>query len=102
MADEPRLSLQVLKVLQVFLEQPGGQFSGTDLLTRTSLASGTLYPILLRLERAGWLRSQWEALDPRAAGRPRRRYYSITPLGIRRAEGAMREIGLAPGRTAWA
>jgi PadR family transcriptional regulator len=34
-----------------------------------------VHPILARLERAGWLSSRWEAVNPHREGRPRRRYY---------------------------
>ena len=60
---------------------------------RGHLASGTLYPILLRLESAGWLASRWESVDPSEAGRPRRRLYRITPGGLRRASEAFATFG---------
>jgi PadR family transcriptional regulator, regulatory protein PadR len=80
-----RLSLQTLRVLEVFLENPIEQFAGADVHQRCGVASGTLYPILLRLESAGWFVSQWESIDPSAVGRPRRRLYRLTPAGVRRA-----------------
>jgi DNA-binding PadR family transcriptional regulator len=79
------MTLQSVKVLQVFLEDPTASLAGADLQRAVHLPSGTLYPILFRLESAGWLRSRWEKVDPREAGRPRRRLYVITPLGARRA-----------------
>jgi DNA-binding PadR family transcriptional regulator len=55
---------------------------GFDLLDETGLESGTVYPILRRLERAGLLRSRWEAVQhARAEGRPPRRYYELTGVG---------------------
>jgi DNA-binding PadR family transcriptional regulator len=80
-----RISLQTLKVLEIFLENPLQQFAGADVHERCGMASGTLYPILLRLEAAGWFVSQWEAIDPASAGRPRRRLYRLTSTGLRRA-----------------
>jgi PadR family transcriptional regulator, regulatory protein PadR len=82
---EVRMSLQTLKVLEEFLENPTDQLSGSEVHRRCGLASGTLYPILLRLEAAGWFVSRWESLDPSAAGCPRRRLYRLTPTGLRRA-----------------
>jgi PadR family transcriptional regulator PadR len=83
--DRPvRISLQTLHVLEAFLESPTEELAGADLQKRTRVASGTLYPILLRLEAAGWFTSRWEALDPSAAGRPRRRLYRLTASGLRR------------------
>jgi PadR family transcriptional regulator PadR len=80
-----RLSLQTLQVLEAFLDQPADSLSGADVQRRSRLASGTLYPILLRLEAAGWFASRWESIDPVAAGRPRRRLYRLTPGGLSRA-----------------
>src|ERR1700735_3587233 len=80
-----RMSLQTLRVLEVFLENPTEQLAGADLHQRCGIASGTLYPILLRLESAGWFVSQWESIDPSTAGRPRRRLYRLTSTGPRRA-----------------
>ena len=80
-----RMSLQTLRVLEVFLEYPSKQLAGAQVHQRCGIASGTLYPILLRLEAAGWFVSEWESIDPSAAGRPRRRLYRLTSTGLRRA-----------------
>lgn len=82
---EVRMSLQTMKVLEAFLENPTDQLSGAEVHRRSRLASGTLYPILLRLEAAGWFVSRWESIDPSSAGRPRRRLYRMTPTGLKRA-----------------
>jgi DNA-binding MarR family transcriptional regulator len=80
-----RMSLQTLRVLEAFLENPTDQLSGADIHQRCGIASGTLYPILLRLESAGWFVSRWESIDPSTAGRPRRRLYRLTSTGLKRA-----------------
>lgn len=80
-----RMSLQTLRVLELFLESPAEQLSGADVHQRCGIASGTLYPILLRLESAGWFVSKWESIDPSSAGRPRRRLYRLTSTGLKRA-----------------
>ena len=80
-----RMSLQTLKILELFLENPSELQSGADLHQRCGIASGTLYPILLRLEAAGWFISQWESINPSSAGRPRRRLYRLTASGLRQA-----------------
>ena len=55
---------------------------GFDILDATGLQSGTAYPVLRRLEDAGLVRSQWEAVEwARAEGRPPRRYYELTGAG---------------------
>jgi PadR family transcriptional regulator, regulatory protein PadR len=80
-----RMSLQTLRVLEAFLEDPASELAGADVQKLGHLASGTLYPILLRLESAGWLQSRWEEVDPASVGRPRRRLYRLTSTGQRRA-----------------
>jgi PadR family transcriptional regulator PadR len=79
------MSLQTLRVLELFLENPTQQLSGAELHQLCGIASGTLYPILLRLESAGWFVSEWESIDPASAGRPRRRLYRLTSTGLKRA-----------------
>lgn len=55
---------------------------GFDVLDATGLESGTVYPILSRLEEDGFVRSTWEAESTaHADGRPARRYYAITKAG---------------------
>lgn len=77
----PRLTHQGLRVLKVFLEEPTRQFCGAELIKATGLPSGTIYPIMLRFERSGLLKSRWETEEPTDIGRPRRRLYNITPTG---------------------
>lgn len=64
---------------------------GFDILGATGLPSGSVYPLLRRLEAAGLVDSRWEDVaDAHDAARPQRRYYSLTPTG-RTALGAARE-----------
>lgn len=78
------------------------ELSGAEIGRATKLASGTLYPLLIRLENAGWLQSRWEREDPRDLGRPRKRFYEITALGAQIARTTFRELEPMAGRTAWA
>ena len=56
----------------------------------SGLQSGTVYPILRRLEDAGMLRSKWEAVTlARDDQRPPRRNYQITGAGLRVLEHAL-------------
>jgi DNA-binding PadR family transcriptional regulator len=84
-----RLSLQTLKLLQVFAEDPAEPRYGLELMERTSLKSGTIYPALHRLESEGWLRSWSEDVDASAVGRPARRLYALTSTGLAAAEEAL-------------
>ena len=96
------MSAQTLKVLGALLSNPRDELSGADIARLTKLASGTLYPILLRLEQAGWLGSQWEKGDPHELGRPRRRFYRVTALGAKRTREAVRELRPMLGGVSWA
>lgn len=91
------MSLQTLRVLEAFLEHPTQEFSGADVHRRSGLASGTLYPILLRLESAGWFISRWEAVNPMTEGRPRRRLYRLTPAGLARVSDVFAALTFGGG-----
>jgi DNA-binding PadR family transcriptional regulator len=81
---------------------------GFDVIDATGLPSGTVYPALSRLERDGYLRSDWEdESEAHADKRPPRRYYRITAPGVRaletavkryRALGPVRRVGTVRGR----
>lgn len=90
----PRLSHQTLKVLKVIAQAPPGTVAGADIIRAAGLLSGTLYPILARLEGAGWLKSKWEVIDASEVGRPRRRLYSLTKVGKKKLTAVMAELGL--------
>src|SRR5262245_29525846 len=70
---------------------------GFDIMDASGLKSGTVYPILRRLEDAGMLRAKWEAVaDARDAQRPPRRYYQMTGAGMKAlADATERFPGLA-------
>lgn len=73
------LGITSLKILAAIRD---GSTYGLDLVTTTGLPSGTIYPTLSRLKSSGLVRARWE--DQRVAerdGRPRRRYYGLTPAG---------------------
>jgi len=67
------------------LEKPTGDHYGLELSRKAGLASGTIYPLLRRLEVSGWVTSAWEDVDPSAEGRPRKRLYTLTGEGERAA-----------------
>jgi PadR family transcriptional regulator, regulatory protein PadR len=70
-----------------------GHRYGFDVMDRCALPSGTVYPALRRLDRAGLLESGWEDAEAaRAEGRPRRRTYELTPAGRAALPGADRKL----------
>jgi PadR family transcriptional regulator, regulatory protein PadR len=91
-----------LKVLNAFLEHPTEELYGLELSRTTGLKGGTLYPLLDRLEREGWLHRRWEDNDPSEQGRPRRRFYALTAHGQHEARQVLLEYGMSGGGVLWA
>jgi len=59
-----------------------GHRYGFDIMEACGLPSGTVYPALRRMDKAGLLRSGWEDADvAHAEGRPRRRTYALAATG---------------------
>jgi DNA-binding PadR family transcriptional regulator len=90
--DGPRMTLQTQLVLRAFLSEPAQQRYGLEICELVGLASGTIYPILARLEQRGWLESGWEDTSAEVEGRPRRRFYWLTPDGAELARDALARI----------
>jgi PadR family transcriptional regulator PadR len=99
--EQPRITTQTIKVLAALMSSKETEMSGAEIGRQTELSSGTLYPILLRLEEAGWLKSHWETEDPHELGRPRRRFYQVTGAGMRKARAALRDLVLPLKEFAW-
>jgi len=95
---EPRMTLQTVLVLRALLEDPASELYGLELCQRAGLASGTIHPILARLEQVGWIESRWEEADPHREGRPRRRYYRLNPDGAEAARLAVARADQRRGR----
>jgi PadR family transcriptional regulator PadR len=74
-----RLTYPTALVLQALLQ---GHHHGFDIMDATGLPSGTVYPILRRLDAEGYVRSKWEKEGvARREQRPARRYYELTATG---------------------
>jgi len=99
--ETPRMTGPTLKVLNQLLQAPTNDLSGAAIARASGLASGTLYPILMRLEASGWLTSQWEDANPSEVKRPRRRLYRLTGSGERAARAAFEDIAPSWGVSAW-
>jgi DNA-binding PadR family transcriptional regulator len=88
-------------VFQAFLDAPSDETYGFELAKSTGLPSGTIYPILRRLEDEELIRSRWAEVETDTQRR-RRRYYRLTAEGRRIAHAATVEQRqalrlLAPG-----
>lgn len=92
MAKKLRMTLQTQLVLRTLLESPAQARYGLELSQAAGLPTGTIHPILARLENAGWLESFWEdrgEIERTDPPRPRRRYYRFTPGGAESARLAL-------------
>ena len=88
------MTLTTALVLQAIAR---GHRFGFEIVDVTGYPTGTVYPVLRRLEHAGLVRSEWEREQIAARdGRPQRRYYEISPAGTRALDNAlepMRSLG---------
>jgi PadR family transcriptional regulator PadR len=92
----PHASPQTLQLFETLLDDPQRWRYGYDLSKETALASGTMYPILMRLAAQHLLDTAWEPSDE--PGRPPRHIYRLTADGIAlaRQRVAARETSGAP------
>src|SRR3989304_4922630 len=98
MARKPNSSRQTEALLAALLQTAPRWRYGYDLSKETGLKSGTLYPILMRLEGQGGLDAAGEAAA--VPGRPRRHLYRLTALGSTAAAAMLASAAtrLAAGR----
>ncbi|MFC7492562.1 MULTISPECIES: PadR family transcriptional regulator [unclassified Knoellia] len=85
----PRMTGPTKAVLRVLVDRPDQVHYGLAIGAHTALPSGTVHPILARLEGRGWVSSSWEDIDPSDLGRPRRRHYRLTAAGATAARAAL-------------
>ncbi|TAJ48639.1 MAG: PadR family transcriptional regulator [Herbiconiux sp.] len=81
-----RVTPPTVDVLALLLESAGPAF-GLDIMKRSGRPSGTVYPILERLERQGWITSEWE--EHTDTQLRRRRLYTFTPEGAAAARALL-------------
>ncbi|HWT13599.1 MAG TPA: helix-turn-helix transcriptional regulator, partial [Allosphingosinicella sp.] len=79
MPRKPNSSPQTRRVLAALAARPEAWRHGLSLCGETDLSSGTLYPLLSRLKRHGYLESEWR--EPETPGRPPRHVYRLTAGG---------------------
>ncbi|XVV03424.1 PadR family transcriptional regulator [Actinosynnema sp. CA-248983] len=77
-----RVGRATLDVLDVLLDGDRPRW-GLEIIKLTGRPSGSVYPLLDRLERAGWVTSSWD--DDADRRGPPRRMYALTPDGAREA-----------------
>ncbi|SEJ67825.1 transcriptional regulator, PadR family [Sphingomonas sp. OV641] len=74
------LSPHARTVLAVLLDASGRWSHGYELARIAGVKSGTLYPLLIRLEAQGFLEAEWQ--QPSEGGRPPRHAYRLTASGV--------------------
>ncbi len=84
----PRISPETLLVLECFIQRASDWHYGYELSRQTGLKSGTLYPILMRLEKHSLLEAAWVATEE---GVPPRHTYRLTPNGLELARTKLAE-----------
>ncbi len=85
------MTFTTARVLRIFLGDSAGDHYGFEISKDSRLPSGTIYPILARLEREGWITGHWEDIDEKTEGRRRRRYYRLTGIGQRAGLAALED-----------
>jgi PadR family transcriptional regulator, regulatory protein PadR len=75
----PNASKQTALLLSTLLEHPSEWRHGYGISQLTGLKSGTLYPLLMRLEEQGFLESKWQ--ETGRPGSPPRHMYRLTQSG---------------------
>lgn len=90
----PRMSYQSLHVLKLFLDAyyQDIELTGADATRNTRIPSGTIYPMLIRFKNAKLLSSRWESGKPQELGRPKKRLYRLTVLGLAFARIELRQF----------
>lgn len=99
---DPRMTIPTQRVLRAMLEDVNAERYGIEISDLAELATGTVHPILARLEGVGWLESRWEEVDPRTEGRAARRYYRLTASGVEQARDALARAYRPPTRREFA
>lgn len=84
-----RMTQTTVKVLVSLLNRKQEKIDG---IFGTGLKSGSLYPILARLEECGWVKSDWAPPDETSPQRPRRRYYHLTKDGEKQAWQVVKDL----------
>jgi PadR family transcriptional regulator PadR len=95
-----KLTRPLERVLRVLTADPSAPHYGYDLMKAAKLPSGTLYPMLARLQQEGLVDSEWEAQRPDSGGRPPRKYYRLTGEGLRVARLELAQASRVPARRA--
>jgi PadR family transcriptional regulator, regulatory protein PadR len=96
MASERDPTYRELKLFALMLEDPAKGWAGADLTRETGIPPGNIYVILSNGQEQGIFESEWEGIDPKVEGRPRRRFFKLTATGVGAAQRALRAVSVKP------
>lgn len=91
-----RITAATIDVLSALIDG-GESVWGLQVIKQTGRPPGSVYPILDRLERSGWVHSEWETDNERSG--PRRRFYALTAEGADAARAALESFAAKQART---
>ena len=92
-----KMTAPLERVLRAFLADPADPRYGYDLMKTAGLASGTLYPLLGRLEDEKLVTSAWET--PQQDGQRPRKYYRLTGKGAEVARLELAQVSACRARS---
>jgi PadR family transcriptional regulator PadR len=85
-----RMTAVIWEILAVLISASSDDPAwGLRICEQTGYGTGTIYPALDRMLKAGYIADHWE--DPPPEDRPRRRYYQLTASGRQWMADAVRE-----------
>src|SRR5215471_20772038 len=84
-----RVTPATLDVLEALMG-PDEELYGLRIAMNAGRKAGSVYPILARLEEAGWVESFWER-EERGERGPRRRFYQFSADGLAAARALLIE-----------
>lgn len=93
-------SKQMIRLIAALCDGGRHWRHGYELMKATELASGTLYPLLMRMTEQGLVEAEWAA--PEKPGRPARHLYRLTAAGLVAAQLASENDALPSGKAALA
>jgi len=90
MTGQPNKTKNAARILEKFCNDPTAEIHGFKLIEELNLKSGSVYPLLTRWERMGWVESRWEESDRPG---PRKRLYRLTAAGVPAAREFLAQAG---------
>lgn len=75
-----RVTHALVQLAAALMAAPDDRHWGYQLSRASGVRSGAMYPRLTQMLDEGWLADGWESVEE-AAGRPPRRYYTLTDRG---------------------